>query len=892
MTYYIRYNNEPKERASFYIVQNVGALLEEDHQNGLAHFLEHMAFNGTENFEGKGIINTLEQHGVSFGGDINAYTHFNETVYNLSNIPVNKPGLLDTCLLILYDWSNGLLLTDEEIDLERGVILEEWRTRRTSGVRMQDQYFPVLFKDSKYAHRDVIGDTMVIKYHEPDLLRQFYHDWYRTDLQSVIIVGDFDVDEMEQKVRDLFSQIPAIENPQERPFYEIPAREGTSFVLATDPEAVNSQISIYIIRENRDLHEKTFEDLRNGYILSLYNSMARARIQELLQQGEPPFINGTTEASGFVRGYDAYYIGAVANPGEEQKALETIMIETERIKRYGFTESELARAKLNFLSNLESRYKQRDKIRNDSYIRNLQNHFLVKAAVPGIDFEYEFANLIIPGITVDEVFNLVNEWIKEDNRVVIVGGHSDVEHISEEEVIAILNDIKHADISVYEDRMLAESLIDNDLSLAEIELATPLEEFDAVEWVLSNGLRVVYRHADYEKDNVAVLAYSPGGSSLLDDSYVPSIMFLNDLIPSYGVGEFDAVSLQQMLAGKRVSVAPFVHSFHEGFSGNSAPRDFETLMQLIYLFFEQPRFDLEAHNALMLRLQSAIANLENDPSKIMSDSINLILSDYHPRERILNLDLLEEVNFDQIREIYQNRIYDASDFVFFIVGNIGEDTVKLMSQKYLGSLSKTDREESWIDRGIRFPEGRQEKKIEIPLEVPKASVNVFYSRNMAYTPENMMYMRVLRGILNLRYIETIREDEGGSYGVWINSSLRYLPIQEGFLQMGFDTDPEKVEHLKSILFNEIEKIVAEGPKQNDFNKTIENILKDREQTMQHNSFWMSALYDYYITGLNLALADNYENIARAMTSDDLHHFVKDFFEDANLVDILFLPKTD
>ncbi|ASB49811.1 M16 family metallopeptidase [Alkalitalea saponilacus] len=892
LTYYIRYNEEPKDRASFYIVQNVGALLEEDHQNGLAHFLEHMAFNGTENFEGKGILNTLERHGVAFGRNINAYTSFNETVYNISDVPVNRPGILDTCLLILYDWSNGLLLTDEEIELERGVILEEWRTRRNSNIRMRDQWFPVLFEGSMYAVRDIIGDTTVIKYHDPEVLRQFYHDWYRTDLQAIIMVGQFDVDEMEEKVIELFSEIPAVENALERPFFEIPKREGTAFVVATDREATQTSITIYIPRRNRDMQKKTLEDLRSGYIRSLYNSMTSARIQELLQQGTPPFINGYTQAGGFMRGYDSYVIGVTANPGEAEKAVEAIMVETERVLRYGFTENELARAKSNILTNLESRYNDRGKIRNDVFARQLQNHYLINAVVPGIEFEYEFANQVIPGITVEEVSAIAREWIREDNRTIVVTGPDNIEHIAETSAFSIMDGVKLAEISPYEDRLLAESLIEKELPGSSIEQTVILEDFDAVEWTLSNGVRVVFRHADYEKDNVLLSAYSPGGSSVKGNDFVPSITLFNELITSYGVGDFDAVSLQQMLSGKRVSVRPMVYDFSETISGNAAPRDFETMMQLVYLYFEQPRFDEEAHNALMSRYVSFVANMQNEPRKIMSDSITLLLSDFHPRVRNLDVSLINEVCFEQIRAIYQDRIHDASDFVFFIVGNMDEEVVRLMSKQYLGSLTGTGREETWVDHGVRFPQGQQKKQIEIPLEIPKANVNVFYSREMDYAPENLMFMRVLRGILNLRYIETIREDEGGTYGVSVGWTMNRKPVQTGGIQMRFETDPERVDHLKPILYREIEKIIAEGPTQDDFQKTIENILKDREQARRHNSFWLNSLYNFYREGVNHADEENFEEIARNMTLEDIHQFVIEFFNEADLMDILFLPQAE
>jgi zinc protease len=415
LTYYIKHNEEPKERASFYIIQNVGALLEEDHQNGLAHFLEHMAFNGTENFEGKGIINTLENYGVAFGSNINAYTSFNETVYNITNVPTNPEGLEDTCLLVLHDWSNHLLLTEEEIDLERGVITEEWRTRRNSGFRLRQKWFPVVFKGSKWTNRDVIGDTTVIKYHKPETLRDFYHNWYRTDLQAIAIVGDINVDSIENRVKDMFSPIKAVKNPPERPTFKIPDHDETYFVVATDDEATHSVINIYIRHENLDGKFKNYREFRERYIEMLYNKMAGDRISELLQKGEPPFINAYSRKGGFVRGYDIYNMGAIAKDGEEAKALERILIETERIKRYGFTAEELERAKKQVLANIENTYKQRDKIANSTYCTHFARHFLTGKPINGIEDYYMFGKETMPTITLEELSARAQKWITDKN---------------------------------------------------------------------------------------------------------------------------------------------------------------------------------------------------------------------------------------------------------------------------------------------------------------------------------------------------------------------------------------------------------------------------------------------------------------------------------------------
>jgi zinc protease len=890
MTYYIRHNEEPKDRASFYMIQNVGALLENDDQNGLAHFLEHMAFNGTENFEGKGILNTLQNHGVAFGRNINAYTAFNQTVYNLSDVPTNHDGLVDTCLLILHDWSNYLLLTDEEIDAERGVITEEWRTRRNASFRLRDQWFPVLFKGSKWAVRDIIGDTTVIRYHEPKTLRDFYHDWYRTDLQAIAIVGDIDTELVEQKVKEIFSPIPAVKDAEERPTFKIPSHDETYFVVATDDEATQSNISIFILEENKDGKPKTYEDLKNHYIQSLYNSMTRMRIQELLQKGEPPFIMGSTNMSGFVRGYDAYSITATANPNNEAKALEAIMTETERIKRYGFAESELERAKTNFLTELESHYKQKDKISNDSYAREYAEYYLTMTPAPGIDVEYEFANQILPTITAEEVSQKAKEWIKDDNRTIVITGPTDAEHLTEAEAKSIITKVESMEIEPYVDAAGDASLIDEDLTGSEIVKTKKLDAFDAVEWTLANNVKVIFRHADYEKDAVSLMAYSDGGTSKVENDMVPSAGMAQTFVSAYGVGDFDAITLQKMLTGKKVEVSPTFSSLTEGFNGSSTPKDFETLLQLVYLYFEKPRFDEEAHNALMSRYVAYISNMAKNPQKIMQDSLTYILSDYHPRVRTMDPKYLNDVDFKEIESIYKDRIQDAGDFTFFIVGNIDQEVVKELATKYLGSLTDNDREENWVDRGVRAPEGKTDKVIPIAFETPKANVNVTYVNDVEYNQENILAMKVLKGILDLRYTESVREDEGGTYGVRVGSGLSKYPIERAQIKIMFDCDPSRTEKLKSLIYQEINKIIAEGPTDVDFNKTVSNLLKDRQQSLEHNSFWMNSLYNYYYSGINSAVPANYEELLNEMTKQDIQKFAASFFEGADLIDVVFKPK--
>ena len=889
ITYYIRQNSEPEKRASFYIIQNVGSLLEEDNQKGLAHFLEHMAFNGTRHFPGKGIINTLEKHGVAFGSNINAFTSYDETVYNLSDVPVDHPGLVDTCLLILNDWSNYLLLTGEEIDAERGVITEEWRTRRNATARMIEEFMPVLLWGSKYPERDVIGDMDIIQNFKPDLLRDFYQKWYRTDLQAIAIVGDFDPEEMEKKVQSLFSKIPPFMNPPERKFYEVPDHDELLYILATDKEAGQNSIDLYIKRRAVDPERKTMDYLREQYVTTLFNSMMSRRIGELLQKGTPPFISGSVYYSSFVRGYDVFTIGAQPKKNEGPLAFEAIYTEAERIRRYGFTSGEFERAKSNLLTSWESYYKQRDKINNDTYAGNIRQHFLINEPLPSVEFEYEAIKAKLPGITLGEVSEKARDWMTDKNRVIVVQGaeEEDAEHLTEEMAREIISRISSAEIEPYVDISAGTSLINEGIHGGQVVNIKTLEQFGAVEWLLSNGARVIFRKADYEKDNITLSAYSFGGSSLVDDHLVPEIDMLATLASTYGAGDYDIITLQKMLTGKKASLNISIGELTENLSGSSTPGDFETMLQLLYLKFERPRFDSEAHNALMERYLAFMTSLNNNPQKVIQDSLTLILSDYHPRARVMNTEYLKDIEFEEIVRLYKSRIRDADDFVFFIVGNIDEADARPLIEKYIGSLSSFDGSERWIDRNVEGPEGITRKVIELPLTVPKATVVIGFDNHFPYTAYNRQALRVINGILDIAYNETIREEEGGTYGVSISISPQQYPKEEANAMIIFECDPERADNLKKIVYEQIDKLKSAGPTLEHLEKAVSNVLKNREESKSHNSYWLSALYTYYYNGIDYNDPANYEDILNGFTIEDIRKAANELFGDADLVELIF-----
>jgi zinc protease len=893
MTYYIRHNEEPKQRASFYIIQNVGAILENDDQNGLAHFLEHMSFNGTKNFPDKGILNMLEKHGVAFGRNINAYTAFTETVYNLSDVPVTNPTLIDSCLLVLHDWSHFLTLSDKEIDLERGVIVEEWRTRRNASFRMQRAMFPVLFKDSKYAVRDVIGDSAIIKHFKYDTLRKFYHDWYRPDLQCIAIVGDLNVDAVEKSIKDMFTSIPAVENPLPRGEDLVPFHKETRFVQIKDKESTNYGVTIYIKHPAPKPAVKDYAYYRDMYAVNqLFNAMMGTRITELLQKGVPPFTFGSVNFGRFVRGYNVMSITAGAKPDQEDVALRAIYTEAQRLVRYGFTQGEFDRAKVNLLSQTQSRWKQKDKISNDNYANDVQQHFLMNEPLTSMDFDWQELQKILPTITLEEISAKAKAWIVPENRVIVVTGpdKENAKLLSETEALAIMKEVELSDIKPYEDTKVSTNLIDKPLKGSTIVKSTPLPQFKAVEWTLANHAKVVYRMADYEKDNVMVRGLSWGGTSLLPVNELASAMMLPQFVSMFGVGDFDATTLKKMLTGKIVSLNVGLSELYESFNGSAAPKDFETLMQLLYLQFEKPRFDKEAFQTLKGRFAGMVANMANNPQKVMSDSLQLILTDHNKRTQLVTPKLIDELSFEQMEKIYRERFADAGDFTFFIVGNLDETTVKPLVEKYIGSLTDLPRTETWKDNNIHVPKGKTVREIQVPMQVNKATVVVNYNKPSSFDPRSNLIGEIVVGVLNLRYTEEIREKEGGTYGVRVYGAGGRLPKAEKSLQMMFDAEPERSAHLKSIIYSEIDKIVANGPTAEDLDKTVKNLLKDREQNKLHNNYWMSTLDKFYRDKINQDDPANFEKILNSLTREDIKKYAAEFFRKADLADLVFLPQ--
>ena len=893
LKYYIRKNTRPEDRADFYIVHNVGAILENDDQDGLAHFCEHMAFNGTKNFPDKGVLNFLERIGVKFGHNVNAFTGTDVTCYNLNDVPTTNEVWIDSALLVLHDWSYYVSFEDEEIDAERGVIHEEWRTRRNADFRIRKKNRGVTYNNSKYSRRDVIGQIDVIDNCSYETMRDFYHDWYRTDLQAIIIVGDIDVEKMQKKVIELFSKIPKNENPKERYDIEIPDNKEPLIGIVTDPEAKNIMIQVYYKHDIVKPEQKDQSYLFLTLLREFCTSMLNNRFDEIVQKPNPPFVVGQGYYGSLTRTKDIFALYSIASPQKEKIALTTLLTEAERVKRYGFTISEFERVKKEFLSNLESDYKDRENRTNNSFVWEYFSNFLTNEPIPSLDFYYNKIKQVMPFIQIEQVNMLAESFITDDNIVVTISGpEKDLESLpTEEDILKELENVKSVELEAYKDEMSDKPLIENIPEPGKIVKETNIEQFDATEWTLSNGVKVIFKKTDFKDDEILMSAFSFGGTSLYNLEDLPSANLTSTFIGQYGLGDFNSINLKKILTGKVVRVNPYINDEEEGFNCSSSVNDLETLFQLTYLYFANPRFDEEAHDAFMERISAYFQNMSMDPQKVYSDSVDVINADHHPRIQPFNVDYLKKVEFEKIKRIYNDRFADANNFTFVFVGNIDVETFKPLVETYLASLPNVENDETYKDNGVRAPKNTIERVITKKLEVPKSTVSINYSGEFDYDDYfERMNAKVISHVLELRFTEVIREKEGGTYGVRVRLSTTKYPWEKYKLSIKFDCDNEKAEKLKKLVYQEIEKIVKEGPSETNLDKAKKYFIKKREEGLKENRFWLGKIKNAYFYGSENIKLDDYNEIIDKITIKSVKKTAKKHIDTNKYVEVLLMPE--
>lgn len=892
LTYYIRHNELPENRADFYIAQKVGSILEEDNQRGLAHFLEHMCFNGTKNFPGKSLIKYLESIGVRFGENLNAYTSIDETVYNICNVPVTRDGVVDSCLLILHDWADDLTLAPEEIDSERGVIHEEWRTSTGAMMRMLERMMPTMYPDSKYAYRLPIGTMEVIDNFPYQALRDYYEKWYRPDQQGIIVVGDIDVDKVEARIKSVFSPIQMPENAAKREYFPVPDNKEPLIAIDKDKEQTVPVIYLFFKHEAiTNEQKKNMDYLVLNYMKSMIENMLNARLNELIQSAEPPFIQAQAYDGEFflAKSKDAFNGIAVSKEDGIEHALASLLREIERMHKYGFTASEYARAKADYLRMLESAYNERNKTKNNAYVDEYVRHFIDNEPIPGIDNEYAIMNQIVPNIPVEAINSLIPSLVTDSNMVVGVfcPEKEGMKYPTREDIVAVINNVKNENITAYEDKVSDEPLLAEKPQGGKVQ-KSEAGPFGSTVLTLSNGVRVILKSTDFKADEIRMKAFSPGGSSLFSNDEIININMLNSVASLGGLGNFSNVDLEKVLAGKKAKVSASIGGNTEGLSGSCSPKDFETLMQLIYLSFTAPRMDDDAFTSFKNRMQASLANQEANPMTALQDTLKKALYMDHPRSIRMKADMVDKIDYAKIMEMYKDRFKDASDFTFIFVGNINPEEATPLIETYLGGLPAINRKETFRDNKLYVRQGNYKNVFEKQLETPKATVLVIYSGQCAYTLKNQVMMSMLSQILDIMYTESVREKEGGTYGVSTYGIVDKYPREEALLQIYFDTDPAKRAKMTEIIQKELKQFAEEGPTAENLNKVKEFKLKKYKEDTKENGYWMSVLNTYFWEKTDMSTG--YEDLVNSITTKDMQEFAKKLLDQNNCIEVSMTSK--
>ncbi|PQJ82775.1 M16 family metallopeptidase [Polaribacter glomeratus] len=891
MTYYIYDTKVTKGVASYYIIQNVGSVLENDNQQGLAHFLEHMAFNGTRDFPGKGILNKMQEHGLVFGKDINAYTSFDETVYNINNIPTT-PELIETGLSILQNWSNYLSLTDEEIDSERGVVKEEWRTRQSGGMRILQQTIGTMFNNSIYSKRLPIGQMEVVEGFKYKALRDFYHDWYRTDLQAIAIIGDVNVDEIEQKIKELFSTIPAVKNPIERKQVRILDNEELIYDIAMDKEVTSSNIS-FGIRHDKSLKNETVADLKESLLNGMVTSIISTRLNEINQKPESPLLYGGVNYGSLSRLNNEFSARIVPKPNMQHEAFELVISEINRAAKFGFTKAEIATIVAQYTGSYENQIAGLGNRSHGQIVRDIQTNYLENTHITDIAKELEIAKIIFSQLTQQELLTQIQKLYLKKNRSIVVTGVAGNKNLTKEEALTILNKVENdQSLKGYVEEENTRSLMSGvDLITGSIVSEKENKEIGSTIFILSNGIQVHYKFADKNKNDVNLSAVSYGGQSLLKVEDIPSTMLLGNVIQMSGLGEFSAIDLPKVLAGKKANSTASVGSIDETVSGSSSTKDVETMMQLVNLRFTKPRFDETSYNVLMQQVEAFLIRKSEQIQSKMQDSVTTILyGKNHPTERLFDKKLMSEMSFNKMKSIYTSRFGNAGDFTFFIVGDVTKETIKPLLEKYIASIPTTTEKENWKDNSTSWINNKIDKDVFLEMKDPKTSVRVVIKNDMKYSLKNSILMRAMGDVLQLGYTESLREEEGGTYGASSRGSISRRPTEEASISINFDCNPDLAEKLIGIVHKEIEAIKNGVIQQVDLDKTLTNYLKEREESKNYNRYQMSLLMNSVLEGYNMNDPKNYENIVKSITDKDLQNIAKKLMKNSKSYEIVFKPE--
>lgn len=877
LTYYIRQNTLPEKRVEMRLVVNAGSVMEDDDQLGLAHFMEHMNFNGTKRFPKNELVSYLQSIGVKFGADLNAYTGFDETVYILP-VPTDKPELIDKGLQILEDWAHNALLDSLEIEKERGVVIEEWRLSRGADERMMKQTLPVQYRGSRYAERLPIGTRESLQHFSPAALKRFYKDWYRPDLQAIIIVGDIDVNDMEQKIKDIFSDMPAAATARKKETYPVPDHAETLSVVAKDKETAFPSVEVMYKKDPQP--ETSIGDYTRYMNRRLFTGMLNSRFRELTLKANPPFVGaGSYYGNSYARTKDAFQLSANTSDTGMARSLYALMEENRRLLLYGFTQAEFDLQKKQMQSFYDRIFNEREKEESYKYVDEYVNNFLINEPIPGIEWEYDFVKQYLSSVKLEEVNKLAAQWITKDNMVVTLNApdKEGVKIPSDEEIKNVLAAVDMAKIEPIKDKVLATALMDpSKLKPGKITSSKADEDLGTSTIKLSNGATVVLKNTNFKNDEIIFRAFSKGGHSLVKDADYHSAINAAAIVSQSGVGDFSAIDLGNMLKGKSTSLNPNIATYSEGMNGSTIPKETETLLQLIHLYFTAPRKDKDAFESFKTRQKQLYANLSANPQIYFSTEFQKMMTQNHPRGGGLpKPEDFDKISLDRSIQIYKERFANAGDFTFLFVGSFNEETIKPLLEKYIGSLPSVPKKETYKDLGIRPPTGKVDKIIN-KGEDPKSLVTMVFTAPVTYNSTDAYALSSLAEVMNIKLTEQLREEKGGVYGVNASGNMNRVPYSYSSFNITFPCAPENVDTLTKAALDELRKIIKGGVTAEDLEKIKEQQKRKLEVETRQNQFWMTNLYDAYFFGTKPSDILNKQKLIDGLSSKMIQEVAKKY----------------
>jgi zinc protease len=890
LTYYIQNNGKPEDKVELRLAIKAGSILETDDQVGLAHFMEHMNFNGTTNFQKNELVDYLQSIGVEFGADLNAYTGFDQTVYILP-IPSDDPEKLNKGFQILQDWAGGALLTDKDIDDERGVVIEEYRTRLGAATRMQSKYLGKIAYKSRYADRLPIGTLENLETFKYESLRNFQKDWYRPNLMAVIAVGDLDVETLEKKIKENFGGLKNPENPKPREKYYSENHEDTFVAIEWDEEATGSQVQIYYKDKGNPKKTKTVSDYRDNMVEGLFDQMINNRLAEYSNKPNPPFIYGFSYKGGIIGNKEAYQSFAQTNETGQLDALKTLLEENERVKRFGFKASELERAKKDYLSRLESQFKNNDKRESGRIVNSYIQNFLQESPIPGIEWIFNYAQSELPNIKLEEINGLIADFLHDDNRLVVLTGpkKEGLTKVTEKQVIDLLDSVKKADIKDYEDEAVRAELMPVKpkkglISKTVVNNSGKINETTTL--TLSNGAKITYKKTEFKNDEILFEAFSYGGTSLYSDEELKRTSSANGGLFEAGIDGLTKNDMTKMTSGKIVRVRPYIGGNDEGFRGSASPKDMEMMFQMIHLYFTKLDKDPEAFASFISKQKAFLGNILSNPNISFSIALGKFLNEGNPRYTgFPDEEALDNADYDLAYKKYKERFANAGDFHFYFVGNIDDKKIADYAETYIASLPSSEGNEMYKVHPFRSKTGAHEFTYNKGTE-PKSQVRLTFSGETDYDVEEARAMTALGEILSIKLIEKLREEEGGVYGAGARGSISKIPYGRFNFSISFPCGPDNAEKLAAASIAELEKIIKDGPTEADLDKVKKAQLLTRKDQLEQNRFWLSAIKGADYNKMDLDNVVNYEANVNAITAEDIHEVAKKYLTDGYIKAIL------